>query len=227
MPPNTLPPPTASQAAILAILLRYKAITSQALCSMLPNQSQEAIEKSLKRMRASGWITQTQLPERKHCFTLTRSGGLALGLSKKSNRPMGRGGLIANLAVICFCAKNRVERLTPEEVREAFPELDRPGVQVGYFFTDLSTNPPRLTWMLIDRGSAPTVLVRKAGQVIKKNYRHPSMVSLMQAKQFAIAVLVPNERKKWLVDRILKTRFFPNAAVSVHVVPEIQPLLLS
>lgn len=227
MPARTLPTPTASQAAVIAYALRYKTLTSELLRVMLPAESDEAVEKSLKRLRASGWLTQVQLPERKRCYVLSKEAVVALGLSKKSKRPMGRGGLIANLAVISFCARSRVQRLTPEEVREAFPELDKPGVQVGYFFTDLSSNPPRLTWMLIDRGTAPTVLVRKAGQVIKKNYRHPSMVTLMQAKQFAIAVLVPNERKKWLVDRVLKTRFYPNVTITVHAVPEIQPLLLS
>lgn len=227
MPRKTLPALTSSQAPILAYVLRYKLLIADSIRVMLAADSEEAVEKSLKRLRLGGWLTQVQLPDRKHCYTLSREAVFALGLSKKAKRPMGQGGLIANLAALCFCARNHFERLTPEEVRERFPELSKPGVQVGYFFTDATTSPPRFTWMLIDRGSAPAVLVRKAGQVIKKLYPHPSMMQLMQAKQFAIAVLVPNERKKWLTDRVLAKRFFPNVAVSVHVVPEIQPLLLS
>jgi hypothetical protein len=49
----------------------------------------------------------------------------------------------------------------------------------------------------------------------------------MQAGQFGIAMLVPNERKKWLVERALAKRYFAQASLSVHVVPEIQFLLLS
>ena len=49
----------------------------------------------------------------------------------------------------------------------------------------------------------------------------------MQLGQYAIVILVPNERKKWLVERILAKRFLAHVTVTVDVVPEIQPLLLS
>jgi hypothetical protein len=39
--------------------------------------------------------------------------------------------------------------------------------------------------------------------------------------------LVPNERKKWLVDRALATRYEPHVSIGVEVVPELQSLLLS
>lgn len=227
MSPKKLPTPTTTQAPLLTFAVRYKVLFASPIQQMLGADSEAAVEKSLKRLSAAGWLAQVSLPERKHCYTLSREAVLEMGISKKAKRPMGQGGLIANLGVLCFCARKKVERLMPDEVRQAFPELNQPGAQVGYFFTDTTNNPPRLTWILVDRGSAPTVLARKADKVIKKMYRHPSIVQLIQARQFAIMILVPNERKKWLVDRVLAKRFKPNVAVTVEVVSEVQPLLLS
>ena len=81
--------------------------------------------------------------------------------------------------------------------------------------------------MLVDRGSSPAVLVRKAGKVVKKAYKNPSLTQIMQSQQFAIVILVPTDRKKWLVDQLLAKRFFPQVFVSVEVVAEAEPLLLS
>ena len=140
---------------------------------------------------------------------------------------MGQEAVISNLAITCYCAKHRIERLTPDEMHASLPELDRPGLQLGNYYTDTVTNPPRLAWMMVDRGFAPDVIVRKVGKIVTKAHRSTSLVSLMHLGQYAIVILVPNERKKWLVDRILAKRFFAHVTVTVVVVPEIQPLLLS
>ena len=139
-----------------------------ALQTMLQAPSAEATEKSLRRLNRCGWLQQIHLPERRSCYTLSRDAVLALALSKKAMKAMGQGAVIANLAMICFCARRQVERLTPAEVRAAIPELDRPGLQLGNYYTDNSTSPPRLTWMMVDRGFAPDVIVRKAGKLVKQ-----------------------------------------------------------
>ena len=226
-PKQTLLPLTVAQTPIIAAAMRYRVLASAPLREILGAPSDEAVEKSLKRLKRSGWLFQLQLPARRSAYTLSRHAVLKLGLSKKALKAMGRDAVVSNLAMLCHCAQKKVERLTPDEVRSGIPELARPGLQVGNFFTDATTNPPRLTWMLVDRGSSPPVLVRKAGTVVKKAYRFPSMRELMQRQQYAIVILVPNERKKWLVERILAKRFFAQVSVSVDVVPDIQDLLLS
>lgn len=226
-PKQTLPALTAAQTPVIAAAVRYRVLASGPLREILGAPSDEAVEKSLKRLKRRGWLFQLQLPARRSAYTLSRPAVLTLGLSKKALKAMGRDAVVSNLAMLCYCARKKVERLTPDEVRGGIPELARPGLQVGNFFTDGSTSPPRLTWMLVDRGSSPPVLVRKAGTVVKKAYRFASMRELIQGQQFAIVILVPNERKKWLIERILAKRFFAQVAVSVEVVPETQDLLLS
>lgn len=226
-PKQTLLPLTPAQTPVVAAAMRYRVLAAAPLREILGAPSDEAVEKSLKRLKRRGWLFQLQLPARRSAYTLSREAVLKLGLSRKAMKAMGRDAVVSNLAMLCYCARKKVERLTPDEVRSGIPELARPGLQVGNFFTDPTTNPPRLTWMLVDRGSSPPVLVRKAGSVVKKAYRLASMRELMQGRQFAIVILVPNERKKWLVDRILAKRFFAQASVSVEVIPEIQDLLLS
>lgn len=227
MTQKTLPALISSQTPIIAAAMRYRVVTAASMHAMLQGLSEEATEKALRRLNRRGWLHQIRLPERQSCYTLSREAVLALALSKKAMKAMGQAAVVANLAMICFCAKSKVERLTPDEVRAALPELDKPGLQLGNYYTDHSTNPPRLTWMMVDRGSAPDVIVRKAGKVVKKAYKFGSLVQLMQGGQFAIVILVPNDRKKWLVERILTKRFFAHVTVTVDVVPEIQTLLLT
>jgi hypothetical protein len=226
-PKHSLPPLTAPQTPVIAAAVRYRVLAAAPLREILGSPSDEAVEKSMKRLKRRGWLFQLQLPARRSAYTLSRDAVLTLGITKKALKAMGRDAVVSNLAMLCYCAKKKVERLTPDEVRSGIPELARPGLQVGNFFTDASTTPPRLTWMLVDRGSSPHVLVRKAGTVVKKAYRLASMRELMLGQQFAIVVLVPNERKKWLVERVLAKRFFPQVKVSVEVIPDIQDLLLS
>ena len=222
-----LPTPTPTQTPLVAAAIRYRVLEAPPLRAILEATSDDAVEKSLKRLQHGGWLHQIQLAGRRACYTLSRRGVLALGLSKKAQKHMGQAAVITNLAMLCFCARKKVERLTPDEVRDAYPELDRPGLQVGNYFSDTSVNPPRLTWILVDRGSSPPVLVRKAGNIVKKAYKFSSLMQLVQGNQFAIVILVPNERKKWLVERILVKRFFAQVNVTVDVVSDIEPLLLA
>ena len=189
--------------------------------------SEAAAEKALRRLGQGGWLHQVRLPERRSCYMLSRDAVLLLGLSKKAMKAMGQAAVITNLAMVHFCARKKVERLTPDEVRAEYPDLDKPGLQIGNYFSDFSVSPPRLTWMLVDRAFAPDVLVRKVEKLLKGAYRLSSLVQLMQAGQFAIALLVPNDRKKWLVERVIAKRYFAQISVTVDVVPEIQSLLLS
>lgn len=227
MTKKTLPSPTASQTVIVEAARRYRVVTPGSLQAMLQGLSEAAAEKALRRLDQRGWLHQVRLPERGSCYTLSRQAVLLLGLSKKAMKSMGQAAVIANLAMIYFCARQKVERLTPEEVRATYPDLEKPGLQLGNYYCDYSVSPPRLTWMLVDRAFAPDVLVRKAAKVLKGAYRFPSLVQLMQSGQFAIAMLVPNERKKWLVERVLAKRYFAHVSMTVHVIPEIQSLLLS
>lgn len=224
---KTLPALTSSQTPIVAATMRYRAITAGSLYAMLQGTSEGAAEKALRRLSRGGWLHQIHLPDRQSCYVLSREAVLALALSKKAMKAMGQAAVIANLTMSWFCAREKVERLTPDEVRAAIAGLDRPGLQLGNYYTDHSTEPARLTWMLVDRALAPDVIVRKAGKIVKKAYGFPSLMQLMQSGQFAIAILVPNDRKKWLVERILTRRFFAHVAVTVAVVPEIQSLLLT
>jgi hypothetical protein len=223
---KTLPSPTASQTIIIEIARRYRVVTPGSL-AVLQDYTEAAAEKALRRLDQRGWLHQLRLPQRQICYTLSRNAVLLLGLSKKAMKTMGQAAVITNLAMTYFCGRQKVERLTQEEIRATYQDLDKPGLQIGNYFSDHSVSPPRLTWMLADRAFAPDVLVRKAGKIMKSAYRFPSLTQLMQAGQFGIAMLVPNERKKWLVDRALAKRYFAQASVSVHLVPEIQFLLLS
>jgi hypothetical protein len=222
-----LPHLSPDQAALVAAATRYRVLLVAALSMITEASSEEAIDKALKRLVRGGWLNQIRLPDRKGCYTLSRHAVVTLGLSKKGLKAMGRAAVVANLGMICFCARRKVERLTPDEVYACLPELNRPGLQVGNYFTDCSADPERLTWMMIDQATSPNVLVRKAEKTVQKAYKFSSLRQLIHANQFAIVILVPNERKKWLVERILAKRFFAQVHVSVHVVPEIQGLLLS
>lgn len=227
MTQKTLLHPTASQASIIEAARRYRVVTPTSLHAMLEGFSPAAAEKALRRLERRGWLHQVRLPERRSCYTLSRQAVLALGLSKKAKKAMGQAAVITNLAMIHFCARQKVERLTPEELMATYPDLDKPGQQLGNYYSDYSVSPPRLTWMLVDRAFAPDALLRKIGKVVKRAYRFPSLTQLVQVGQFAVVVLVPNERKQWLVERTLAKRFFTNVPVSVQVIPEIQSLLLS
>lgn len=224
---KTLSALTASQTPLITAAMRYRVITAGALHAMLQSPSEEAADKALKRLNRRGWLHQIRLPDRQSCYVLSRDAVLALALSKKAMKAMGQAAVITNLAMSWFCARQKVERLIPDEVRAAIPELDKPGLQVGNYYTDHSADPARLTWMLVDRGFAQDVLIRKVEKIVKKAYRFPSLVQLMQSGQFGITILVPNDRKKWLVERTLSRRYFAHVAVSVAVVSEIQSLLLS
>ncbi len=221
-----IPGLTSGQAVLVYDVARYRTIKAGLLAS-LRGASPEAIEKASKRLKNRGWLYQLTLPNREPAYMLTRQAVLALGLSRKALKAMGRGAIVANIAMLAFCAAKKVARLTPDEVKAAYPELDHPGRQVGNYFSDQEANPPRLTWMLVDGGSAAAILVRKAGRLVTKAFRIPCLQQLMLAGQYGITIIVPNERKKWLVERVLSQRYFPNVTISVEVVPEIEPLLLS
>jgi hypothetical protein len=223
---QVLPSLSKMQTVYVEATRRYRVVTAGSLRVML-QESEEAAEKALHRLDKRGWLHQLRLPDRQCCYTLSRQAVLHLGLSKKALKSMGPAAVITNLAMIYFCARQRVERLTAEEIRATYPDLDRPGLQVGNYFSDYSVDPPRLNWMLVDRAFKADVLVQKVGKVLKGVYRFPSLIQLAQSCQFGIAVLVPNDRKKWLVERVLAKKYFPQIHVTVYVVPEIQSLLLS
>ncbi len=222
-----LPPLTGPQAQLIAAAIRYRTLDVPPIASILKASSEEALDKMVKRLTDNGWLHQLKLPGRKGCYVLSRQAVRELGLSKKAMKQMGQAAVISNLAILWFCAQKQVERLTRDEIREALPDLDSPGLQVGNYFTDTSTDPHRLTWIMVDRGSPAAVLIRKVGRIVRKSYQFSSLMQLAQAGQFAIVILVPNERKKWLVERVLTKHYVPHATIWVHVVSDLEPLLLS
>jgi DNA-binding transcriptional regulator PaaX len=119
---KTLPSPTASQTIILEVARRYRVVTPGSL-AVLQDYTETAAEKALRRLDQRGWLHQLRLPQRQICYTLSRNAVLLLGLSKKAMKTMGQAAVITNLAMTYFCGRQKVERLTQEEIRATYQQL--------------------------------------------------------------------------------------------------------
>src|SRR5262249_2589980 len=73
------------------------------------------------------------------------------------------------------CARRGCDVISEEEFRQNFPQLCEPGLSAKNFFTDDTTDPPRLGWFLVDHDKLTSRLVAKVrgrvARILETNLR--------------------------------------------------------
>jgi hypothetical protein len=131
---------------------------------------------------------------------------------------------VQHLAVLIYCERTNRHLLTQAEFTAHFPELYRPHLPSGYYF--LNPDSKSLGWIVVDHGSRPDRLVSKIGRIIGKRYALPEFAKVIQADAFFVVLLTATAVKQQAIERALFERPRKHVAVEVHVVSELEPLLV-
>ena len=101
--------------------------------------------------------------------------------------------------VLAYCVENGVQKFTPKEFAEKFPELVIPGVRSGNYYIDVEETDDgrksRLGFMLVDYGTSPETIVKKVRRIVSRGYTLPAFARLIQRGSFVVAIIAPSSPK--------------------------------
>jgi hypothetical protein len=177
---------------------RYCLITTETLRRLrFPDLSEDAVRKLLGRMTEAGSLVRHLLRGQEPYFVLGQPALSALGL-RRSTKPLGHQALLEHYAILIACARRGCDVISEEEFREDFPLLCEPGLTAKNFFTDDTTDPPRLGWFVVDHDKLTARLVAKVrGKVAKiLDTRLPAFHELVFYGRLAFHVITATEGKR-------------------------------
>lgn len=229
--------------AILEHVLRYRMSTRPVLKELFfREQGLDALKSTLRRIAAPvreqlmgrarrNFLRRYYLqafpmctPDARVYYRLTRRGARevdsleALSKTDQLVTPLQAQQLIANFAILNFCAQQQVDVLSRYELREDFPQFQRAGLPARPYFIDERSTQPRLSFILIDHGAEVRWTVRKVMNAIERRLAIPAFERMMRQGTFYLTVLTAFESKKDDITRALSEED-PACAVEIHVVP--------
>ena len=130
---------------VLQHVSRYRLTTATALRQALPElcPTRRSAERKLTRLVDDGLLALAPLAKHERYAFLTSQGSEELGATATHPcQPFAELPKLRCFGWLAFCClgNTRRERLLPEELRTAFPELNRPGVPLSFYRTLIESN---------------------------------------------------------------------------------------
>jgi hypothetical protein len=223
--------------AILEHLRRYHLTTPELLHRLFfGTAGLNAVCKVTSRLAREGKIRPCRLFEQRKYFVLTPREAARLGEHRSIGRKFEYQGLVNAYGVLSFCVGNGVQKFTPREFEEQFPELVIRGVRSGNYYIDVeptddgplptSGRKSRLGFMLVDYGTSPETIVNKVRKIISRGYTLPAFARTIQRGSFVIAIISPSPAKVEATKAALSDEAPGPVRFRVESVPELGELLL-
>ena len=215
---------------ILRHVARYKLSTIAMLHRLFCPQSQEnAAAKIATRLSRSRWLRAYPLYERYKYLALTSKAVSALGAPRRSSGALGGQALTNAYGCLCYCVESGATKLTDQEFRLAFPNLDLPGLACENYCLETAPNSSalRLTLIKVDHGAAATRVVSRLKRGIVKRYGSPGFRGYIDAERFAVVVLAATAGKRDQIEQEIRTALGSLLPCRVVAVAELAQLLLA
>jgi hypothetical protein len=224
--------------AILEHLRRYHLTTPEVLRRLFfDGTSLNAVTKVTSRLTREGRISRPlRLFGQRSYFVLTFREAVRLGEHRSIAKMFDRQGLVNAYGVLSFCVENGVQKFTPKEFAEKFPELVIPGVRSGNYYIDVEEKgdgplpaegrKSRLGFMSVDYGTSPETIVKKVRKITGRGYSLPAFGQLIQRGGFVIAIICPTAAKVEAVKAALSDEAPGFVRFRVEAVTELEELLL-
>ena len=202
--------PTEDQRRLLAHVVRYRVTTPEALhVTLYADRSKAAAAKAASRTEEAGFLERFQL-SRRIFYYLSKEATSVLGVPPSAASPPGTQALSEHYAVLAFCALREpgTERLTPEEVREHFPEFaEAPGVSAAHqhYCVTRYQGHPVLARATVDTGAELRRVVDKCRVIASHAAETAGLLELARTGRFHVAVLTADESKKRALDEALSS----------------------
>lgn len=222
--------PAERDAAILEHLRRYHLTTPEVLHRLFfPGVGLNAVRKVTARLIRERRISPARLYEQRKYFVLTPREAERLGEHRSIGRKFEYQGLVNAYALLCFCAATGVQKFTPKEFAEKFPDLVIPGVRSSNYYREPEQTPEglkkRLAFIHVDYGISPNALLKKVRKIPSRAYTLPAFATLIQRGLFIVTVLTPTEAKAAEIRAALSLEQPSPVRFRIQVVPELAELL--
>jgi hypothetical protein len=212
--------------AILDDVLRYRLTTVElARARHFGDASDDAARKALDKLAAEKWLRKIPLHGATRAYILAFIATQRLGIHRVAAKVPGLGALTRAYGLACYAARAGVEKLTPSEWREQFPELHRDGPPAGCYFLESERGEPKVVHVHVDTGPNVRRIVPKIRRVVRARYALPLFAELIQERRFEIAIACPSEGKKLALEKALAKGFDGITPIRLVVIEELQPLL--
>lgn len=246
--PRKTPPParkTVLQERDLDILqhvCRYKMTVARALQRQpfFAEAGPHALGNVIRRLREGGWLQSAWLYDGitspaenstlapRYCYYhLTPAAAALLGEHPSIAQPLKDEPKIRAYAILAFCCFGDVQRekLTPQEYRDMFPELQRPGERTNYYI-DTEGPRKRLGYIRVDYGGRGRWdrLISSCRDDVRKRCDKRAFREIILQGGFVITIITALEQKANRLQAALQEQQFP-VDVRIHVVPELLELI--
>ena len=159
-------------------------------------------------------------------YTMATNGFVTLEMSPRSTRSFTEQSLPVALAVMFYCVRHNLDRLTLDEFQNTYPELCRAGLRSSQYVLVETPKGIKLEMLIVDRGGAARRLRSRVRRVVAQRKPMKDFWSLIQSGRFRVNILTGTETQQDKILRHLERESFEPVEVVATVVPELADILI-
>lgn len=219
--------PTPRDLQILQHVARYRLTTIDVIHKRFcPEITRNAVTKITARLVACGWLKVATLPGVGNYYIVSSEGAARTNAPRRAREDFSEQAFPSAYGVLLFCLKFGVERLTPDEFEQRFPELYSRGLRSTPYFIDTLSEPRRLGAILLDRDNDLRRLQTKVKHLIADRFRIPGFRPWILDRRFSVTILTSSSEKCVQIEGPIREAGQDNVTVRVVVIPELAALYL-
>jgi hypothetical protein len=213
--------------AILARILRFGLTTADDVQRHVsPNVSLNAVRKMLAKLVETGWLNAYPLPEREKYYVAGKAAVLEYALDPRKSSAFGPLALPTRIGILLYCSRYPVSKPSPEEFKQQFTDLCRPGLSVTNYVYELGER-FRIGWLIVDHGAEPKKVLSKVRNIVRERKQIPAFKAAILKEEFSVTVIAPTEGRCEHLRRIYLRQPLSLINVQFVMIPELLPLLVT
>lgn len=216
---------------VLEHIARYRVGTLQSLKStVFYGKSINVVGKVTRRLVRQGWLAQHQAGPFFFVYTLSRKTCCLLDLPVElAPKAMSGDALVADYGVLEYCCVERQDRnrLTRDELREAYTSFYSADLDGGRFLWDGGFRPAKLGLMWVDRCGDLEAFIAECRKEWEARWASTSVRDAVGRSGLRLVLLTGTEERALILRRLVGTMAWPaKVPVAVEVVPRLLQLYL-
>jgi hypothetical protein len=190
-------------------------------------QGPTAAVKVISRLCRVGLLKRIKILRREQCFVLTNRSAKVLGHSIRQRTTPGPQALPIDFAALMYATASPVrKRLTPQELKSAFPWMTRALASLPHCLDASSSDSPCLELLRTDLGGKPDHVARKCETDVRKRCDIAAFQDLLRRNCFRLVVITTTEGKAQLIRDALDGRVWPDGLmIHLAVLPHLSTFL--
>jgi hypothetical protein len=186
------------------------------------------VKQVLAECRRQSVIDSSPLHQGAKYWYLNTNGVAQSATTNHQTGPLSEPAKLHALAILRFCclSERPRHRLTANELRDRFPDIDRPGLPDGYYFDP--QNDGRIGLVRLDAGRRGRWdrIVQSLRNDISVHLRSPGFQRLIQADRFEITVItVFRQKAQRIREALMQHSDAQRVLLRIVAMPELLPLL--